>query len=154
MHPRTGAPWIGSICQTALAIVVLSIFALSDQDPVLTLFTWLTNLGALGVMLLLTLASFAVYRFFQRHPEFEESTYSRKVAPLLAGICLAAIFIVALFNFNVLITGATDAPLDSKAIILPAIVIGGAAAGMLLGLWLRSNRPEVYAGIGEGGTHD
>ena len=73
---------------------------------------------------------------------------------MLAGICLAAIFIVALLNFNVLITGATDAPLDEKAIILPAIVIGGGALGMLLGRWLRTSRPEVYARIGEGGTHD
>ena len=154
VHPRTGAPWIGSLTQSALAIVVLAIFALSDQDPVLTLFTWLTNLGALAVMLLLALASFAVVRFFQRHPEFGEGAYSRKVAPLLAGLFLSAIFLVALFNFNVLITGSTDAPLDAKSIILPAIVIGGGAAGMLLGLWLRSNRPEVYAGIGEGGTHD
>ena len=154
VHPRTGAPWIGSLTQSALAIVVLAIFALSDQDPVLTLFTWLTNLGALAVMLLLALASFAVVRFFQRHPDFGEGSYSRKVAPMLAGIFLSAIFLVAVFNFNVLITGSTDAPLDAKSIILPAIVIGGGAAGMLLGLWLRSNRPEVYAGIGEGGTHD
>jgi len=154
VHPRTGAPYVGSVCQTILAGVVLLVFALSKADPVLTLFTWLTNLGALGVILLLTLASFAVVRFFQRHPEFGEGMFSRSIAPLVAGICLAAIFIVALLNFNVLITGATGAPLDEKAVILPAIVIGGGLAGALLGLWLKSNKPDVYAGIGEGGSHD
>ena len=56
------------LTQSALAIVVLAIFALSDQDPVLTLFTWLTNLGALAVMLLLALASFAVVRLLPAPP--------------------------------------------------------------------------------------
>jgi amino acid transporter len=154
VHERTGAPYVGSISQSILAIAVLAVFALSDEDPVLTLFTWLTNLGALGVILLLTLASFAVVRFFQRHPDLGESAYSSRIAPTLAGLCLAIIFIVALLNFNVLITGATDAPLDEKAIILPAILIGGGLAGMALGLSLRSRNPAVYARIGEGGTHD
>jgi amino acid transporter len=154
VNPRTGAPWVGSVCQSVLAAGILFIFAITKQDPVLTLFTWLTNLGALGVMLLLATASFAVVAFFRRHPEFGEGAYARQIAPTIAGICLTAIFIVAVLNFNVLITGSTDAPLNSKSVILPAIVIGGGLAGMLLGLWLRSNKPAVYARIGEGGSHD
>jgi amino acid transporter len=154
VQERTGAPYVGSISQSVLAIAVLAIFALADEDPVLTLFTWLTNLGALGVILLLALASFAVVRFFQRHPEFGEGTYSRRIAPTIAGVCLSAMFIVALLNFNVLITGATDAPLDEKSIMLPAILIGGGLAGLALGLALRARNPAVYARIGEGGSHD
>ena len=63
---RSGAPFIGSIAQTTIAAVVIAIFALSDNDPVLQLFTWLTNLGALGVILLLALASFSVVGYFRR----------------------------------------------------------------------------------------
>jgi amino acid transporter len=154
VHPRTGAPYVGSIAQSALAIVVLAIFALADQDPVLTLFTWLTNLGALGVILLLATASFAIARFFQKRPDLEDGAYARRIAPLIAGVCLSVIFIVALLNFNVLITSSTDAPLDEKAVILPAIVIGAGLLGMALGAALRSRNPAVYEGIGEGGRHD
>ena len=154
VHPRTGAPWIGSIAQTILAGIVLAIFALAKQDPVLTLFTWLTTLGAVGVILLMALASFAVVRFFQRHPEFEEGAYARSIAPMIAGVLLSIMFIVALLNFNVLITSSTDAPLDSKSIILPGLIIVAGLAGLALGSWLKSSKPDVYAGIGEGGRHD
>ena len=154
VHPRTGAPWIGSIAQTILAGIVLAIFALAEQDPVLTLFTWLTTLGAVGVILLMALASFAVVRFFQRHPEFEEGAYARSIAPMIAGVLLSIMFIVALLNFNVLITSSTDAPLDSKSIILPGLIIVAGLAGLALGSWLKSSKPDVYAGIGEGGRHD
>ena len=95
----------------------------------LTLFTWLTTLGAVGVILLMALASFAVVRFFQRHPEFEEGAYARSIAPMIAGVLLSIMFIVALLNFNVLITSSTDAPLDSKSIILPADHRRGASRG-------------------------
>ena len=53
VHPRTGAPYVASFTQTVLALAVVAIFALADADPVLKLFTWLTNLGALGVLLLM-----------------------------------------------------------------------------------------------------
>ena len=52
-----------------LALGVVSVFALADADPVLKLFTWLTNMGALGVLLLMTLTSFAVVAYFRRSPE-------------------------------------------------------------------------------------
>jgi amino acid transporter len=43
VHPRTGAPWIASLSQSILALSVVGIFALAGADPVLQLFTWLTN---------------------------------------------------------------------------------------------------------------
>ena len=150
VNQKTGAPYVGSIAQSSLAIVVLAIFALAKQDPVTTLFTWLTTLGAFGVILLMALTSFAVVRFFQRHPEYEEGQWARRIAPLIAGVCLSVIFIVVLLNFNVLVTDSTTAPLNSKSIILPAIVIGGGLIGVLVGLRLKRTNPAVYAGIGEG----
>jgi amino acid transporter len=150
VHPRTGAPFVGSLAQTTIAAVVIAIFALSDNDPVLQLFTWLTNLGALGVFLLLALASFAVVGYFSRI-QHSESTWSVRIAPALAGVLLTTIFIVALANFNVLITGLQDAPTDDRTIILPAILIGGGIVGLILGAYLRARKPDIYAGIGERG---
>jgi amino acid transporter len=145
---RTGAPFVGSTAQTLLALTVVAVFALSDNDPVLELFTWLTNLGAIGVILLLALASFAVVGYFARNAH-EETDWTSRWAPGIAGVALTGIFILALSNFNVLITGLQDAPTDDRTIILPAILIGGGLIGLLVGAYLRARKPDVYARIGE-----
>lgn len=149
----SGAPYIGSLTQTLLTVVIVSIFALSGSDPVLQLFTWLTNLGATGVLLLLALCSFAVFGYFRRDRR-GESTWAVRMAPLIAGTALTIVFILALTNFNVLITGLQDAPLDARSVILPAILIGGGLIGLGVGAWLKSNRPEIYSRIGEGGEEE
>ena len=148
-----GAPFIGSAAQTIIAAVVVAIFALSDNDPVLQLFTWLTNLGAMGVILLLALASFAIVGYFNRYPH-SESTWTSQIAPGLAGLGLTTVFILVLANFNLLITGVPDAPTDDRAIILPAILIGGAIIGLLVGLWIKNTKPDVYERIGEMGEEE
>lgn len=156
MFARTranGAPHIGSATQTAVAVVVVGVFALSDNDPVLQLFTWLTNLGALGVILLLCLASFAVVGYFSRHPH-TETAWTSRYAPGLAGALLATVFVIAISNFNVLITGLQDAPTDDRTIILPAILLGGGVIGLLVGAMMRARRPDAYARIGEMGEED
>ena len=63
-------------------------------------------------------------------------------------------FILVLANFNLLITGVPDAPTDDRAIILPAILIGGAIIGLLVGLWIKNSRPDVYERIGEMGDEE
>ena len=145
-----GAPFVGSLAQTTIAAIVIAIFALSDSDPVLQLFTWLTNLGALGVILLLALASFSVVGYFSRHPH-SETTWTTKIAPGLAGVLLSIVFVMVLSNFNLLITGDPTAPGDARSVILPLILLGGGVVGMAVGAFLKQNRPEVYAGIGEHG---
>jgi amino acid transporter len=145
---RTGAPTVASVAQTLLAVVVIAIFALAGKDPVLTLFTWLTNLGALGVLALMTLTSFAVLAFFRREDAPERSTWRTAIAPAIAGVALVAILVLGLANFNVLITGATDGPRDSMSIVLPVILFGAGIVGALVAVGMRRAAPERYAGIG------
>ena len=150
---RPGAPFIGSIAQTLIAAVVILIFWQSDNDPVLQLFTWLTNLGALGVIALLALASFSVVGYFSRNPH-EETAWTSRYAPAhrrasrsrwCSSSCSS--------NFNMLITGSPDAPTDDRSIILPAILIGGAVIGHHLsgcdqGHQARRLRPDRRDGRG------
>jgi amino acid transporter len=150
VHPRTGAPFVASASQSALAMIVVIVFAIAGADPVLKLFTWLTNLGALGVLLLMAVTSFAVVGYFRRRPEAGLSSWASTIAPMLAGVALLVILVLGVLNFNVLITSATDAPTDTMTIVLPVILFGGGIVGLLVGARLKSSKPEVYARIGEG----
>jgi amino acid transporter len=150
VQPRTGAPYVASIAQTILALGVVMIFALSDADPVLKLFTWLTNLGALGVLLLMAITSFAVVAYFRRNPESGVSRWSGTIAPAIAGVALLVVLVLGVLNFNVLITSATDAPTDTMAVVLPLILFGAGALGLAIGAWMKASRPDAYARIGEG----
>jgi amino acid transporter len=150
VQDRTGAPYVASLTQTVLALTVVVVFALADADPVLKLFTWLTNLGALGVLLLMAVTSFAVVAFFRKRPDADVGSWARATAPAIAGVALLVVLVLGVLNFNVLITGATDAPTDTMTIVLPLILFGGGLLGLVVGAWMKSNRPDTYARIGEG----
>lgn len=148
-QPRTGAPYIGSLAQSMLALVVVGTFVIAGGDPVLKLFTWFTNLGALGVLLLMTITSFSVVAFFRARPGLETSAWRTTIAPLASGIALAVALVLGVANFNVLITSSTTAPTDTMAIVLPAVLFGSAALGVIVAMVIKRRRPDVYAEIGE-----
>jgi amino acid transporter len=147
---RTGAPFVASLTQTVLALSVVVVFALAGADPVLKLFTWLTNLGALGVLALMAMTSFAVVAYFRRESHPDVSAWSSRIAPTLAGIALVVVLVLGVLNFNVLITGATDAPTDTMTVILPVLLFGFGIVGLLVGVMLKARKPAVYDRIGEG----
>ena len=149
VNPRTGAPFVGSAVQSGLALLIVGLFAVLGEDPVLKLFTWLTNLGALGVLLLMAVTSFAVVAYFRARPDHDLGVWSTLIAPLIAGVSLVVILVLGVTNFNVLITGLTDAPTDTMAIVLPLVLLGGAVLGLIVGAVLKRSKPEVYARIGE-----
>lgn len=148
VNSRTQAPYIASLTQTTLAFAVVVTFAVLGLDPILTLFTWLTNTGALGVVALLTLLSFSVVAFFWNDSRGESRT-KRLVAPLVSGVVLAVVLVLVVRNFNVLLTADPTAPLDPLAVVLPAIVLGAGIVGFIVGAMLKSRRPDVYRRIGE-----
>ena len=143
-NARTLAPIAGSLTQTFIAIVVLVLFILAGKDPVLDLFTWLSGVAAVGVVLLMAATSAAVVGFF-RTRRADETAWQGTIAPTLATILLGALFVVLVVNFNSLL--APTNPIYLRW-VLPGVIIFAAIIGLIWGTVLRSTRPRVYEGIG------
>ncbi|GAA5026591.1 APC family permease [Microbacterium fluvii] len=154
----SGAPWTGSLAQSVTALVVIVAFAIGELgwDPangpfaVLTLFTWLTNLGAFGLVLLMTLVSLAVIGFFLKNPR-DVGVGSRMVAPVVSFLALAIVWILILMNWDVLLGQAQSTP---TTFILPAVILVPSIGAVFWALWLRKTKPDVYRQIGHGTDDD
>jgi len=148
---RSGGPIAGSLAQSALALVVVAVFAVSGADPVLQMFTWLSGTSAVGVILLMAGTSAAVVGFFRARPG-GGSVWQRAIAPTLATIALVALVALLIGNFDALL--GTD-PTSPLRWILPGLVLLAAVAGAIWATRLKSTRPDVYAAIGTtGGSMD
>jgi amino acid transporter len=143
-HTKHLSPHTGSLSQSILAFVVVLIFVVTRQDPVLALFTWLTQLGTLAIIVLMALASFAVVAFFARHRDFDRNVARTAVAPILGGVAMTAVAIYAASQFGLLI-GNPDSPLRW---ILPALIVVAAIAGIIAAFTLKSRSPELYTQMG------
>lgn len=145
-HPRHGSPHLGSLTQTVIAALVVIGFGLSGGDPTNTLFNWFTNLGALGVILLLVVTSVSVLGFFRRERR-GESAWSRVVAPALSGAALAVVLVLAVVNFDALLGTPPDSVLNW---LIPGLVLIAGLVGLAYGVYLKAGRPRTYARIGHG----
>ncbi|MEU9628923.1 APC family permease [Streptomyces luteogriseus] len=149
----SGAPGTGSLLQTVVAVVVVAAFALTDDKPagdptapVLHLFTWFGNVGALGVIVLMAAASLSVVVFFVRRGAAGTQAW-RLVTSALAGLALLVIAGYTVKDFEVLVGAG---PGSSLSWALPGIIGLAALAGVVLGLVLRARAPEKHARIGLG----
>ena len=97
----------------------------------------------------IVLALFTV-GYFRRRPQESVGSWAATLAPALAGILLLLLLVLGVANFNVLITGLTNAPIDTMTVVLPVILFGGGIVGLIVGAVLKRNRPEVYERIGGG----
>jgi amino acid transporter len=144
-HPIFQSPHVGSVIQTAIAIVVVAIFAFTGQDPVLALFSWLTNVGTLAIILLMAFTAFAIVAFFSRNPGLETNVLAIKVLPIVTGIILLALVYYISVNFGA-IAGAGGA----LAIFLPGLVLIAAIAGFIAAARLKSADASSFAKLGAG----
>ncbi|GGV68160.1 APC family permease [Streptomyces massasporeus] len=149
----SGAPGTGSLLQTVVAVVVVAAFAVADDKPagdptapVLHLFTWFGNIGALGVIVLMAAASLSVVVFFVRRGAAGAQAW-RLVTSALAGIALLVIAGYTVKDFEVLVGAG---PGSSLSWVLPGTIGIAALAGVVLGLVLRARAPEKHARIGLG----
>ncbi|MFJ4540302.1 APC family permease [Streptomyces tibetensis] len=149
----SGAPGTGSLLQTVVAVLVVAAFAVADDKPVgdptapvLQLFTWFGNIGALGVIVLMAAASLSVVVFFVRRGAAGAQAW-RLVTSALAGIALLVIAGYTVKDFEVLVGAGPD---SSLSWVLPGIIGLAALVGVALGLVLRSRAPEKHARIGLG----
>jgi amino acid transporter len=145
-HPRTGAPLLGSITQSVLAIGVLGAYATSGADPLVYVFAWLTTIGGLGVLILMWATSAAVIGFFARGRR-RESRWRAYIAPFLSFLLLSVVLTATVIGFGELLQVAGDSPFQW---LIPALYAAVAGVGFLWALIMRAARPEIYHAIGRG----
>jgi amino acid transporter len=145
---RTGSPAAGSLLQSLLALAVVVLFAALGRNPLTELFTWLSYVAAMGVLVLLIGTSLAVIGYFRRRPT-PETVWQRLVAPLLATIALVVIAVVTATNADSVLGTAKGSALTY---VLPGSIGAAAVLGLIWGYLIKATRPAVYEGIGAGGT--
>jgi amino acid transporter len=142
----SGAPALGSVLQTVIAAVVVISFAALKKDPVLTLFTWGGNVGALGVLLMMAVTSISVIVFFIKR-RAAKTLLPQLVIAGVAAILLAWIFVLAFMKFSLLIGSDNNSSLNWA---LPGLIIAAAVVGAVYGLILKVTKPDVHRRIGMG----
>lgn len=142
-HRVYQSPHAASVVQTILAALVTAGFAAAGQDPVLGVFTWLTNVGTLGIIVLMALASFAALFFFRSNRSLEPGVVATLACPAASGVALAIVIVATVIHFDRL-TG-TSGWLGS---VLPGLVLAAAVAGALLAWRLKQHRPADFARLG------
>ncbi|MGA5304588.1 APC family permease [Nucisporomicrobium flavum] len=146
--PKTRAPIHGSLLQTLIGMGVTATYVLAGWDPFTRMFFWLTVLGGLGVLILMTATSIAVLAYFARPGTGDDVSVGRRViAPSLATLGLGAVLWVTLTQMATLLGVDPASPLRWQ---LPAIFAMAALLGVLWALILKARRPQVYAVIGLG----
>jgi amino acid transporter len=141
---KSAAPVAGSLVQTLAALIVVVLFTVTNRDPIADLFTWLSGIAAVGLVLLMTGTSVSVVGYFRRR-QTDETVWRRAIAPTLAAILLAAVLFFLVFNFDALLAPTNPSYLKW---LLPGLVGLAGVVGLIWGAALRSTRPDVYAGIG------
>ncbi|WP_445525056.1 APC family permease [Streptomyces cyslabdanicus] len=149
----SGAPATGSLSQTIVSLVIVIAFAVTDDKPagdptapVLHLFTWFGNLGALGVIVLMAAASVSVIVFFVRRGAAAAQAW-RLVTSAVAAVALLVIATYTVKDFDVLVDAGPGSALSR---VLPGIIGLALVVGLVQGAVLRSRRPEAHARIGLG----
>ncbi|KWX05603.1 amino acid permease [Carbonactinospora thermoautotrophica] len=146
-HPRYRSPYVAGFTQTAIATTLVLLFWVTGKDPYLELYVLLAILGTMAILIVQSLCSFAVIGYFhvrRKHPE-TRSVWRTLLAPLLGGVGMIYI-IVLLFQNQQTAAGAASKDLLFK--LIPYIVLGTAALGAGLALYLRARRPDKYEIIG------
>ncbi|OYU37885.1 MAG: amino acid permease [Pseudorhodobacter sp. PARRP1] len=142
-HPQFQSPHIGSVIQTVLAVVVVGLFAFTGQDPVLALFSWLTNVGTLGIVVLMAVTSVSVVAFFRKNPEQEPNVLKALVLPAVAAVALVVTIYQIVINF-----GNLSGTSGFLGILLPGLVAIAAVIGFFCAMALKARSPADYAKLG------
>ncbi|WP_405166801.1 APC family permease [Nocardia sp. NBC_01499] len=127
IHLRHGSPHKASLAQSLSAALVVGTFALAGADPVLHLFTWMSGLATVAILLLMLLTSAAIIAFFRR-TGLDRRRWHTVIAPALGTAGLLVITALVIDNLTILVGGSTIVATTLLAIVAATFAIGVALA--------------------------
>lgn len=137
---KRGAPVRAGLVQTGMAIVLVVPFAVLGLDPVLTLFSWMSGVAVLALMVLYLLTSISVIVFFRR-TRADARPWQTLIAPALACVMVLSTGVLIIANFTTLIGGGS---LTALLLILtvPVVFFIGVGLNAVRGRSATPWRPE------------
>lgn len=105
----SGAPQMASIVTSAIAGIVIVIFAAGGLDPYTKLFSWMSGISVIAIVAIEILVSLAVLRYFSS--QGGGNVFKTKVAPLASIVLLVGGLYLLMSRFN-LLAGTVAAEVD------------------------------------------
>ncbi|MFC8181706.1 APC family permease [Rhodococcus sp. NPDC057297] len=143
VHPQHKSPYRASAVNAIIVGVLLILAALTipDENQIIG---GGSGIGTAGVLTLMALVSFAVFRYFARTGRpAGESLWRVAIAPLIALVILGTVVIFAVVRFDLLVGGE---PGENLWMLL--VLVAFLAVGCVVAQYMKRNRPEVYARLG------
>ncbi|WOP17516.1 APC family permease [Raineyella sp. LH-20] len=146
-HPVHGSPFVAGFVQTAVATVIVVLFAVTRQDPYGALYGLMAILGTSAIMIVQAAAAVAVIGYFHiggNHPETRH-WFRTLVAPGLGAIGMIYVVYLLMANAKFAAGAAAGSPVFAAT---PYIVVGVAVAGVVWALVLKRVSPARYERLG------
>jgi amino acid transporter len=143
VHKRHSSPYISSLVVSALTASILFLWTLTGAD-VATTYSVLAGTGGFAILVLMFMTGLSVVIFFIRRRDIKDSTcWHKVVAPTLSAASMGVVLFFAAKNFTTMTGGST-----AVAVALQLVMLVIFASGMVLAVFYRHQRPDVYARIG------
>lgn len=144
VHKKHTSPYVAALCVGGFWVVMVIIFAIIGGDPNY-LYPVFSGSGSFCVILVMLLVALAVLVYLTKNKNTVRggNAWNVLIAPILGLISIALVVFFAVTNYDALV-GSTG--LVPTLFFILVFVVG--AAGVVLGLYLRKNKPEVYKKIG------
>lgn len=147
VHPRHNSPHLASITVSVAVALALAGIAASDADPV-QLYGVMAAVGSTGVLLLMALVSLAVAVFFTRKGvPASENIWKVFVAPIVSFLALTAVVVFAIMRFELVAGGEPGE--NVGLLLIPGAVL---VIGIVVAVYLRTAKPEIYRRLGRQDT--
>ena len=146
-HTKHGSPYVASLVQSGITLVLILAFFFAGMDPYLHMYTLLAILGTMAILVVQSLCAFAVIAYFHFHKFHPSSAHWFKtfLAPLLGGIGMLYV-VYLLWEHKESAAGAASGTLLFK--LTPWIVVGLFAVGAAMALYFKFRDTRRYELIG------
>jgi amino acid transporter len=151
VHSKHLSPHFSSLAQTAVAGILIVVFAILGLDPVLAVFTWFSGIATLAVAILMAATSLAVIVYFARSRS-DFRPWNTVIAPALGLIGLVGAAVIIFVNFPFLVGDVNSDGVPVFGVVstvligLLVVCIGG---GYLQAYLLQRRDPAAYEQITE-----
>ncbi|MDQ7904683.1 APC family permease [Phytohabitans sp. ZYX-F-186] len=138
-----GAPVGGVVVYAVAGGLLLTVFALVGADPVDGMFTWLSVIAAVGLLVLLTGANLAALTFFRRMPA--GAPWLVRVGFPLLGVAVGGTALVVTVSHLDSLVGSGS----GLVWLVPGVCVVAVLVGVGRAVWLRSTNPLGYGRLGQ-----